>query len=132
MRRSSAVVQRTVALRDCSASELPRAQGLLAGEIFVGGGDYGPDGLEARAKLSLSKFSRTSPMAACVSMASASSCGFNAAGLGNFGSEVFLDERGGAAGEIAEAVGEVAVVAGDEGVVAEIAVLAEDDVAKKE
>src|SRR5882762_3688755 len=43
-----------------------------------------------------------------------------------------LNHRQNSAGEIAEAVGEVAVVAGDEGVVAEIAVLAEDDVAKKE
>src|SRR5579859_117813 len=43
-----------------------------------------------------------------------------------------LNHRQNSAGQITEAVGEVAVVAGDEGVVAEIAVLAENDVAQKE
>src|SRR5713226_7132563 len=51
--------------------------------------------------------------------------------LGNFSAAVLLDHRGGAAGEVAEAVGEVAVVALDEGVVTEIAVLAEDGFAQK-
>ena len=46
--------------------------------------------------------------------------------------EVFLDHRQRAADEVAVAVGEVGVVAGDEGVEAEAAVLAEGDFAEEE
>src|SRR5690242_6601780 len=46
-------------------------------------------------------------------------------GFRNLAAEIFLDERGRTAGKIAEAVREVAVIARDQRVVAEIAVLAE-------
>ena len=53
------------------------------------------------------------------------------AGLGNFAAEIALDHAWRAAGEIAQAVGKVAVVAGDQRVVAEIAVLPEHNFAQQ-
>ena len=54
------------------------------------------------------------------------------AGLWNLAAKVFVDHRCGAAGKIAKTVGQIAVVARNERVVAEIAVLAEDDFAQQE
>src|SRR5216683_1562802 len=51
--------------------------------------------------------------------------------LGDLAAAVLLNHRRGAAGEVAEAVGEIAVVALDDRVVTEIAVLAEDGLAQK-
>src|ERR1700674_2806992 len=51
--------------------------------------------------------------------------------LRNFSATILLDHRRGAAGEVAEAVGEVAVVARDEGIVTEVAILAENRLSQK-
>ncbi len=48
----------------------------------------------------------------------------------DFAGEIFLDQRGSAAGEVAEAVSQVAVIAGDQRVVAEVSVLAKDNFAQ--
>ena len=56
-------------------------------------------------------------------------------GIGAFGNRalaVLVDHGQRAAGEIAEAVGKIRIVAADQGVVAEAAVLAEDDFAQQE
>ena len=50
---------------------------------------------------------------------------------GNLAAAVLVDHRQGAAGEVAQAVGEIGIVALDQGVVAEIAVLAEDHFAQQ-
>ena len=53
-------------------------------------------------------------MADCVSLARLRLRAASAGGLGNPAAKVFADQRGSAAGEIAEAVGEIAVVALDQ------------------
>src|SRR5258708_17472679 len=101
---SSAVVQRTVALRDCSASELPRAQGCSLVRYLSAAAITVQMVSRARAKLSLSKFSRTSPIAAWGSFARALSCGFNAAGLGIFAAKVFSVSPAGPSGTVPRSV----------------------------
>src|ERR1700739_2316691 len=86
----------------------------------------------ARAKPSLSKLSRTSPMAFCVSFARASSCGLKAAGLGIFPAKFFSISAAVRLARIPGPFARAVFCAGDKGVVAEIAVLAEDDVAQEE
>src|SRR5229473_4405342 len=104
---------------------------MLGGEVFVRGGDERPYLFQRK---------RESPLVVLLQnfadgfLRFRGKCGvlrLKRGWLGNFSAAVLLDHRGGAAGEVAEAVGEVAVVALDEGVVTEIAVLAEDGFAQK-
>src|SRR5579883_1414609 len=108
------------------------SSGLFAGEIFVGSGDDRPDGFEHAGEIQfvviLQDITNGIPGFAGEGFV----LRLMRAGLRDLAGEVLLDEGGSAAGEIAEAVGEVAVIAGDERVVAEVAVLAEDDFAQQE
>src|SRR5882724_509450 len=104
---------------------------LLGSEIFVRGGDQRPD-----------QFERTGKSKLVVKLQNFADRGLRLfrerfvlrlqrPRLRNFPATILLDHRRGAAGKVAEAVGEVAVVARNEGIVAEVAILAENRLSQK-
>src|ERR1700733_1531582 len=104
-----------------------QAPGLFSSEIFVGGGDNGPDQLERAGEFK--------SVIVFEDLADGGLCDFDefgvlwlkVSGLGNFSAKTALDHGGGATGKITQAVGEIAVVASDKSFATETAVSAENN-----
>ncbi len=114
MRSSSAVVQRIVALRAMAGFGSAEGPGLFGGQIFVGSGDHGPDGFEGARKFHFVEALEDFADRGLGFLGQGVVLRLALGGLRNFAGKILFDQGGGAAGEIAEAVGEVAVVARDE------------------
>ena len=98
--------------------ELPRLVGL---EVGVRRPDQLPRGLEGAARRDDVPRRRSPPATAS---AAAAASGLSAAGAGPMPPHFDVDDGGDAGGEVAEVVGEIGVVAPDEALVREVAVLA--------
>ena len=106
--------------------------GLFGGQVFVGGTDQRPDLFERFGEAERIVLLQNFADRFLRLLRERLILWLQIADPRNFSTAVFRDHRGGAAGKIAETVGEVGVVALDEGIEGEGAVLAEGDFAEEE
>src|ERR1700693_2242530 len=115
--------------KNCSAT-LPvrigsaQAPGLFSSEIFVGGGNDGPDQLERTREFESVVVFEDLADGGLRDFDKLSVLWLKVSGLGNFSAKTALDHGGCAAGKITQAVGKIAVVASDESFATETAVFA--------
>src|ERR1700722_382541 len=109
----------TTLLVRVGSAEAPR---LLSGEVFIGGGDDGPDQLECAREFEFVVVFEDFADRGLRDFGKLIVLRMKLRGLGNFSAKAAVDHGSGAAGKIAQTVGKIAVVTSDQSLATEAAI----------